>query len=155
MSHYKNQEFDFINRTKAIIEQYEKLELSKTEKFEVTLLLNCLVGLLILPQQNWFNSLPTDLVTQKEWGIDEKHISTIKKGETKNVQNVARHLRNSIAHYNFKVFENKSNDISSIKFEDYDPSNNKTFEAIIPISSIRQFTTKLTNTFVIEMEKQK
>lgn len=106
MSHYKNQEYDFINRTKTIIEQYEKLEIDKGDKFEVTLLLNCLVGLLILPQQNWFNSLPHDLVSQKEWGIDEKHISTIKKGETKNVKDVARHLRNSIAHYNFKIFEN-------------------------------------------------
>ncbi len=154
MSHYKNQEFDFIYRTKVIIEQYDKLKLSKSEKFEVTLLLNCLVGLLILPQQNWFNSLPTDLVTQKEWGIDQQHISVIKIGEIKNVKNVARHLRNSIAHYNFKAFDNKSNDISSIKFEDYDQKN-KTFEAIIPISSIKHFVTKLTNTFVIEMEKQK
>ena len=155
MSHYKNQEFDFINRTRTIIEQYDKLELSKSERFEVTLLLNCLVGLLILPQQNWFDTLPIDLVSQKEWGINPNHISTIKTGETKNVKDVARHLRNSVSHYRFKAFENKSNDISSIKFEDYDPSNNKTFEAIIPISSIRQFTTKLTNTFVAEMEKQK
>lgn len=155
MSHYKNQEFDFVNRTKTIIEQYDKLELAKAEKFEVTLLLNCLVGLLILPQQNWFNNLPTDLVSQEEWGIRESDVSFMKNGETKTVKNIARHLRNSISHYRFKAFENSSNDISSIKFEDYDPSNNKTFEAIISISSIRQFTTKLTNTFVSEMEKQK
>jgi hypothetical protein len=154
MSHYKNQEFDFVDRTKLIIEQYDKLELAEAEKFEVTLLLNCLIGLLILPQQYWFDSLPTDLVSQKDWGINSNHISTIKE-ETKNVKDVARHLRNSISHYRFRAFENKSNNISSIKFEDYDPSNNKTFEAIIPISSIRQFTTKLTNTFAIEMEKQK
>ena len=37
MRNYKNKEFDFLNRTKLIIEQYDKLELSKTEKFEVTL----------------------------------------------------------------------------------------------------------------------
>lgn len=155
MSNYKNQEFDFVNRTKAIIEQYEKIELSKAEKFEVTLLLNCLVGLLILPQQNWFDNLPTDIISQKEWGINDKHISFIKAGETKNVKDIARHLRNSISHYRFRAFDNKSNEISSIKFEDYDPSNKKSFEATIPVSSLRQFTTKLTNTFVAEMEKQK
>lgn len=156
MSYYKNQEFDFVNRTKAIIEQYDKLELSKAEKFEVTLLLNCLVGLLILPQQHWFDNLPTDLISQKEWGINEKDVSFIKEGEPKNVKNIARHLRNSISHYRFKAFANdESNDISRIKFEDYDPSNKKTFETTISVSSIRQFTTKLTNTFVTEMGKQK
>jgi len=159
MSHYKNQEFDFVNRTKTIIEQYDKLELAKAEKFEVTLLLNCLVGLLILPQQNWFDSLPTDLVSQKEWGISPNHISTIKE-KTRNVKDVARHLRNSISHYRFKAFENKSDDISSIKFEDFEVNKKtkekvKTFEATIPVSCLRQFTTKLTNTFVSEMDKHK
>lgn len=155
MSHYKIQEYDFINRTKLIVEQYEKLDIPKVEKFEVTLLLNCLVGLLILPQQNWFDRLPTDIINQKEWGIKEEHISFIKRGETKNVKDVARHLRNSIAHYKFRAFENKSQDISRIKFEDYDPQNNKTFEAIIPIANIKQFTTNLTNAFTQEMDNQK
>lgn len=161
MSHYKNQEIDFINRTKAIIQQYDSFQIVEKEKYEVTLLLNCLIGLLILPQQHWFDSLPTDIVSQKEWGINPKHISSIKDGETKNVKNVARHLRNSIAHYNFKVFENKSKDISSIKFEDFLPADKKTkekiktFEATIPISCIRQFTTKITDTFANEMNKQK
>ncbi len=73
------------------------------------------------------------------------------------MKDVARHLRNSIAHYNFKAFENKSKNISSIKFEDYDRGRipNKTFEAVIPISSIRQFTTKLTDTFTSEMNRSK
>lgn len=161
MSHYKNQEVDFINRTKTIIEQYDNFQIAEKEKYEVTLLLNCLVGLLILPQQHWFETLPTELVSKKEWGIDQNHISTIKKGETKNVKDVARHIRNSVAHYNFKVFENKSKDISSIKFEDFEVIDKKTkekaktFEATIPISAIRQFTSKLTETFTSEMNRQK
>ena len=161
MSHYKNQEIDFINRTKTIIQQYDRFQIVETEKYEVTLLINCLIGLLILPQQHWFDNLPTQEVSQKEWGINPKHISTIKKGETKNVKNVARHLRNSIAHYNFKVFENTSNEISSIKFEDFETTNGatkqkiKTFEATITVSCIRQFTTKLTETLAEEMNDQK
>ena len=43
MSHYIKQEHDFINRTKKIIEQYDKMELPKEDKHEVTLLLKCLV----------------------------------------------------------------------------------------------------------------
>ncbi len=54
MSAYKTQEFDFIQRTKKIINQYDSLLIPDNDKFEVTLFLNCLVGLLILPQQKWF-----------------------------------------------------------------------------------------------------
>ncbi|HML72243.1 MAG TPA: HEPN family nuclease [Macellibacteroides fermentans] len=155
MSHYNIQEVDFIYRTKKIIEQYDRFQIEKAEKYEVTLLLNCLVGLLILPQQHWFDSLPINLISQKEWGINPNHIIMMKNGETKNVKDIARHLRNSISHYKFKAFENKATDISSIKFEDFDKQENKTFEAIIPILGIRQFTTKLTDIFTDEIEKTK
>ena len=155
MSHYKNQEIDFINRTKAIIEQYEKFQIAEKQKFEVTLFLNCLVGLLILPQQHWFDCLSTELVSQKEWGINPNHISSIKDGETKNVKDIARHLRNSVAHYEFTAFDNSSKQISRIKFKDKDKSGNLTFEAIIPLPNLRQFTAKLTNTLIMEMNKQK
>ena len=47
MSNYKNQEFDFIQRTKSIIEQYDNFQIAEKDKFQVTLLLNCLVGLFI------------------------------------------------------------------------------------------------------------
>jgi len=49
MSSYLDQEHDFIVRTLKILEQYEN---SKVQPhYETTLLLNCFVGLLILPQQ--------------------------------------------------------------------------------------------------------
>ncbi|MCB0368391.1 MAG: hypothetical protein KDD45_02870 [Bdellovibrionales bacterium] len=159
MSAYIKQEHDFIIRTKKIIDQYNKFQIQKTEKFEITLFLNCLVGLLILPQQHWYESLPTDNVSQKEWGISPKHISTIKKGELKNVMNVARHLRNSVAHYNFTVFDNRLNKLSSVQFTDKITEKGKddiiTFEAVIPLKDLRQFTTKLTYTFTTLMEQSK
>lgn len=153
MSHYTNQEFDFISRTKKIIEQYNDIKLPENEKFEITLLINCLVGLLILPQQNWFDMLPSGyVISQKEWGINKKHIHVIKNGEMMDVKNIARHLRNSIAHYRFKAFENKSTEISSVSFKDYDQQGNITFDATIPIPSIRQFTKKLTDTLLTQMK---
>ena len=119
MSNYIKQEFDFIERTKAIIKQYDDCQISATDKFEVTLLLNCLVGLLILPQQHWFEYLPTDLISQKDWGIEENHILFIHKEELKNVKNIARHLRNSISHYNFQAFGNSNEPINEIEFKDF------------------------------------
>jgi len=155
MSYYLHQEFDFVERTKKIIEQYDSLTIPEKDKFEVTLLLNCFVGLLILPQQKWYDNLPTEIVSQKEWGIAPEHISFIKQGEEKNIKNISRHLRNSVAHYRFKAFNNSSNKISRIKFEDFEQSGNKTFEALIPLANLRQFTNKLTDNFMTEMNRQK
>lgn len=155
MSHYLHQEFDFVERTKNIIEQYDSLTIPEKDKFEVTLLLNCLVGLLILPQQNWYDNLPSEIISQKEWGITPEHISFIKRGETKNIKDISRHLRNSVAHYRFKAFDNSSNKISRIKFEDFEQSGNKTFEALIPLANLRQFTNRLSDNFMTEMNKLK
>ena len=155
MSHYLHQEFDFVERTKKIIEQYDSLTIPEKDKFEVTLLLNCLVGLLILPQQNWYDNLPSEIISQKEWGIAPEHISFIKHGETKNIKDISRHLRNSVAHYRLKAFDNSSNKISRIKFEDFEQSGNKTFEALIPLANLRQFTNRLSDNFMNEMNRQK
>ena len=83
MSYYLHQEFDFVERTKKIIEQYDNLTIPEKDKFEVTLLLNCFVGLLILPQQKWYDNLPTEIVSQKEWGIAPEHISLLRKEKRK------------------------------------------------------------------------
>ena len=154
MSNYKNQEFDFIKRTKKIIEQYQNFQIEKEESFEVTLLLNCLVGLIIIPKQHWFDSLPTEIVSQKEWGINQDNILFIKEPELKTVKNIARHIRNSISHYNFIAFDNSANEINSIMFRDFmdDKKEEKTFEADISIEGLRLFTTNLTNIFLNNMK---
>lgn len=154
MSYYLQQEFDFVERTKKILEQYDKIDFSKNknEKYEVTLLLNCFVGLLILPKEHWFVNLPTSLIEEKEWGISPSHIKII-EGDVKSVKEVARHFRNSVAHYRFEVFSNEKGKISSIKFEDFLDKNTKTFEAEIPIENIKLFLNKFSSWFLENMKK--
>ncbi|HMU44058.1 MAG TPA: HEPN family nuclease [Ignavibacteriaceae bacterium] len=137
MSIYLQQEYDFIERTKKIIKQYETIK--EKEKYEVTLLLNCFVGLLILPQQYWYEHQPETIISEKDWGISPEHIIFIKKEEIKNVKNVVRHLRNAISHYHFVAFSDDNKSISHIKFEDYDMSSNKTFEATLSVENINKF----------------
>jgi hypothetical protein len=155
MSFYLNQEFDFVQRTKTIIEQYKDFPIPEKEKFEATLLINCLVGLIMLPQQHWYDSLPTDILNGEEWGIKSEQVTFIKPGEQKNVKNIARHLRNSIAHYRFKAFDDSTGKISSFHFKDCDTKHNKTFETKIPLSDIAKFAKKLSDIFLSEMLKQK
>lgn len=150
MSHYNKQELDFVCRTKKIIEQYDKLEIENGEKFEVTLFINCMVGLLIIPQQKLFDKLPTVVIDKANWGIDP---NVIKIGE-KDICNVARHLRNSISHYNFNSFS-LNDEIEGFEFTDINKQEKTTFKAQIKISELKVFVEKLIETFIVEINELK
>lgn len=156
MSAYQQQEYDFINRTKDLLKQYENFKIKDKEKYEVTLLLNCFVGLLIMPQQYWVDHLPSDLTSEKEWGIKPEHISIIENGKTenpgKNIKSIVRHLRNSVSHYNFNVFSNQQNNISKIQFKDK-RGDTITFEASIPLGNLRSFMDKFSSYMLKVMEE--
>jgi hypothetical protein len=51
MGIYKNIDAEFAKRRLNISEQYDHAKQPGPENFEVTLLVNCFVGLLILPHQ--------------------------------------------------------------------------------------------------------
>lgn len=163
MSFFKEQELQFIERTKSLLEQYDKLEVvpNQEEKYEVTLLLNCCVGLLILPQSKWHVRIPQEEISSLQWGIDPSKISICKSkslvDEPKNLQNVTRHLRNSIAHHNFTILKNENEEIGSIEFKDFPPrtKSTKTFELTIEIKPLKKFLLKFSEEMIRIMEAAK
>lgn len=72
-----------------------------------------------------------------------------------NVKDIARHIRNSISHYNFKVFGNGNERINKIKFEDFNQIKEKTFEATFPLSNFKVFVDKFSSILPKEMINQK
>lgn len=157
MSIYKQQELDFVIRTKIILKQYEEIEVNEpNKKYEDTLFINCLLGLLIIPQQHWFDNLPTQSL-DKEWGITASDITII--NNKKNIDNISRHLRNSISHYRFTVLPDKVGNIEKIEFIDFYETKDKkkieTFKAIISIKKMRVFAEMFSNYLIekIKMEK--
>ncbi len=56
---YTNLEIDFIERTVKIIEQYREYlkQKSEEEHFDVTMYINSLVGMIILPKEKGFGKL--------------------------------------------------------------------------------------------------
>ncbi|MDR0436882.1 MAG: hypothetical protein LBH22_01120 [Bacteroidales bacterium] len=162
MGAYEKQNLDFVKRTKKITEQYKEYG----GNFDVTLLLNCLVGLLIIPYEDLRRKLPEKLpekiIDRENWGISEHDISIIldRDGmeERKSVKNVAKHLRNSIAHYEFMAFPDEEANIKTIRFEDrlrLSPHEwIVSFEAIISIVNLRIFVNKLSEYYINEIEKE-
>nr|WP_321375707.1 HEPN family nuclease [uncultured Bacteroides sp.] len=132
-----NPEKDFIERTKILLEQYEKTEINSSEKYEVSLLLNCCVGLLLIPKEESYDKINERLNLNDDWGITESDI-TIDNSNSKSVKSTLRHLRNSVAHGKFEFLPpKKGNQIERIEFKDNSVTIN------IHVDQLKKFLYKL------------
>ena len=139
-------EKEFICRTLELLKQYEIC--CGTTKYEDTLFLNLCVGLLIMPQQTYFNQfkvLKHTIVDKINWGIN---VNNIDVGE-EDVFNIIRHIRNSISHKRFELISENSCEITHIVVKDkgIDKSTNniiQTFEAKFPMADFKNFVINIT-----------
>lgn len=104
MGNYKNIEHDFIERTMLLITQYEHLyhQFPFEEQYNYTLLLNCLLGIIVLPKEKLYIHIPNPKITKKlklEMGLAHSEISA----DFVNLRDFIHALRNSIAHYSFNI----------------------------------------------------
>ena len=101
---------DFVSRTKKNDEIVKN-----NDGYEVTQLINSLIGLLIIPEQTMYRQITDDSVDDK---LLVKLISCINKNTYKpkkeDLQAITRHMRNAVAHskISFKSEKGKK-DISS------------------------------------------
>jgi hypothetical protein len=121
MSQYKSPrtEIEFTKRTLSIIEQYKERECYLVDQyFDVTLLLNCLLGLIVLPRESKLNS-----ITDCE--LPNKIKSTIIYAKDKNENSISLKfneyiigLRNGIVHFGAKnslTFLNDEGKINAVE----------------------------------------
>lgn len=136
MSYNSDFESAFIERSLAIVQDYRG-------PFDATLLLNCLLGLLVVPKESCLAKIPLVPIAElEEWGI---HPSAIKsfgksKGENDNPQNLRGlvwRLRNSVAHFRFKPVP-ENGEVEGFNFKDQSG-----FEATVPLVELRVFVERL------------
>lgn len=71
---YQNVVEEFARRTRTNLELLRKLSTSEPDAYEVTALVNSMLGLLVFPQQKDMNSIaetPVDELKQLGWPIPE------------------------------------------------------------------------------------
>ncbi len=125
---YKDFNIDFVERTKEILEK-----LSNKTDFEVTLLINCLFGLIVIPTES------QDLLNDKQKNEYKKYFIEqlnrhISPGQNKvNDDQSVRFMRNALSHLHFQVGSDGGN-ISMVKFIDIDfyKKNNKKKKNRVP-----------------------
>ena len=149
---------EFIKRTLKIIDQYEYFveknnEVSPQEKFEVTLLMNCLIGLLFLPRTLYDKKLKKMPVTQLEkWGLRLSYVKKwgIVEENQRNAFDVVRRMRNSVAHVNFRM-DKYGKEIAFIEFKDTNPRNSEDiFDMKIPKDDLKDFVQNLAQSIIDE-----
>lgn len=136
MSYNSDFERAFIERSLQLVQDYRG-------PYDATLLLNCLLGLLIVPKESCLAQIPTEPIEHLlKWGIEP---SSIKSFGTANSENEDPHnlrgliwrLRNSVAHFRFRP-EPSRGEIQAFHFHDQSG-----FRATIPIAQLRVFVEKL------------
>jgi hypothetical protein len=135
MGNYQNLERDFIERTLALITQYEgdlhQYELE--QQYNYTLLINCLLGIIVMPKERTITRIPNDRLT-----IDLKNqmglISSVVNPKIRTIRELIIALRHSIAHFDIQI---NSNDpdllVDEIVFKDRD--NEDDYE-VVKFSSV-------------------
>ena len=140
---YKDLKEDLPKRTIDILENYEG-------EYNVTLLINCLTALLILPRERFFNKIPDEEIQNLQgWGLPKEHLIEVRCGSCGyNLRNIARNMRNAVAHMSIDVTSNNERQIDKVRFED----KRSKFVLEIPVADLKTFVIKLAQS-VIECPK--
>lgn len=135
---------DFAKRTVVNLTYIKetKSKQSEFEVYEVTQLINSMLGLLIFPQQKYFNcieEIPVSELKERGWPTPQTA-----KGfpEAKNLRELVRYMRNAISHFNVKFIANQG-ELSGLRlWNECRSCRRKTWEAQFELDELRDFTFK-------------
>lgn len=129
-------ENQFMIRTLEIIKEYDG-------KYDATILVNCLLGLLVVPREKSYEKIPNDPITDiYKWGIPIESIISYGKyscGDAypKTLRQLVRSLRNSVAHFTLTPI-NDNGQVAGFLFKD-----RSGFKAELKLSNLNIFVNKL------------
>lgn len=131
-------EKDFMLRTLEIVQSYKG-------EYDATLILNCLLGLLVVPRETSFEKIPEDNIDNiAKWGIKRNSIRKI--GKPTNVmekpdtlRGLVYNLRNSVSHFQFRPIH-KNYVVEGFSFK-----TRTGFFAVISLEELNIFVEKLSH----------
>jgi len=134
MGNYKNFETDFVNRTLHLIGQYESVlhKFDFDEQYNYTLLVNCLLGLIVMPKEKAVTFLPAENITdqmKQSMGI----VGSSFNPDIKDLKSLIIALRHSVAHSNLDfISKDKTFLIDEIRFLDREKGSDYVVAAFVP-----------------------
>jgi hypothetical protein len=113
MSGYELED-EFISRTEKNLRAIEKLSQKGESVYEVTQLINSLLGLLVYPRENFFDEIPEitrEAMIKQGWPLPDEEISQIQ-----NLRKLVKNMRNAVAHFDIEFIAD-NNEIVGIRFK--------------------------------------
>jgi hypothetical protein len=126
----------FTKRTLEILKAYEGQR-------DATVLINCLLGLLVVPKEAMRERLPSvSFANLSEWGISSTSIRNPGQcdyghAHQLDLRQLVRRLRNAVAHFRIEP-EHTDGIVTAFSFKD-----GNGFHAVLTLQEIRDFVTKL------------
>ena len=126
----------FMRRTLEIAQQYQG-------PYDATLLVNCLLGLLVVPKESLIEKIPQDSFDKlSDWGMDPRSIKHFGKcdyghAHQPNLRQLVRRLRNAVAHFRIDPVH-VDGQVSGFRFED-----RSGFKAVLTLAEMQAFVTRL------------
>ena len=128
-------EDEFIARTQKNLRAIECLKEKGGEVYEVTQLLNSMLGLLIFPKEKLYKK-----IQPKNWDMMVKEGWPLPSGDNAKVsdlEELIRKMRNAVAHINIELV-NDGNEIIGIRFSSYHRKG-QNWTGVYDIASLRKF----------------
>lgn len=136
MSYLDDFEHSFMQHTLEIVRTYNG-------PFDASVLINCLLGLLVVPKETSLGAIPLDPLSElSKWGINPDSIESVGRSTRGNpkpdtIRGLVINLRHSVAHFRLKPVP-RTSDVHSFEF-----SNRDGFKATISLKELRVFVDKL------------
>ncbi|EFU2869691.1 MULTISPECIES: HEPN family nuclease [Klebsiella] len=156
MGNYADFETDFVERTIALIEQYTGTveERPFPEQFNYTLILNCLLGLIVMPKERVISRLPADRLTSElkaQMGL--RHSSL--PGPEMTLKNLIIKMRHSVAHFSIETRAlSPENLMDEIVFIDTEQGSEREVYAIFKTSELFSFLKYYADSLVTNLHRR-
>jgi hypothetical protein len=140
---YQNLVRDFIQRTRKNLEYIEKAHATdpSAEVYEVTQLINSLLGLIVFPKEQYFLHIPeTPLedLAAKGWKIPDVKGNFSK---IKNLRQLMQYMRNAVAHSNLE-FISDGHKLTGIRLWNCTRGGVKNWQIEMKLTELREITYK-------------
>ena len=152
MNYHEDLVADFARRTRENLETLRKVQEVHRDwsVFEVTQLINSMLGLLVFPQQQYFDRIPETampVLVEQGWPVPRV---TGNYPQANDLRTLVRYLRNAISHFNIEFLERKGGEITGIRVWNVGRNNQKTWEAELSIDDLEAITKRFIELLVGE-----
>lgn len=136
MSYLSDFEHSFVDHTLKVLQSYDG-------EYDATILVNCLLGLLVVPKESFLKAIPEEPLSELgRWGIEPSSIKNPGRPTKTNpnpstLRGLVVNLRHAVAHFSIEPVPASSH-VHSFKY-----TNDSGLEAIVSLKEMRAFVSAL------------